>query len=679
MKRKVKNSNGITLIALVITIIVLLILASVATYSGIDIINTSKLTTFTTEMKIMQTQVNQLYQKYKDGEIIQVGDETYTGEAILTMRKNSTDSNYSTDIENSSLQSYSQAEKVFTAEESGITDKTGYLYFNKKLIEDLNIEGVEQEFFINISKRSVVSYEGLKYEDKMYYTLEQLPNSIYNVDYIDKNNEKPVIEEKKIEQISNDKWRITISKINYDGYVEKWQVKYKLDGNEYWNTSEELSFVVNEDGKYLVKIQNGSIESEQVEVDTLSLIQAPEGWIPTRSNDTEWYNYGVEKVNEPNLKGKMTPIKYNGESQEGNKWANAITSDGSMWVWIPRYAYKITKGYHGEGLTYSDNTTTEAGTIEIKFLQGATNKFADETGTAETDPSKITYTDGVQDQWLVHPAFLSDASIGGGFGSNNGDGDDGITGFWFGKFEATGSYNSDTKTGELSVKPGLESLCNMTINEQYKLAKSSLFGEKESLNSHMSKNSEWGAVVYLGHSEYGAGGQKIENNNGGYLSGGTSTKLEIYTTNKSQSTTHNATGVYDMNGGAWDRTASYVNNGDENLGIYGGTSSGDLYGANSEEQSTSTAYKTVYESINEQSTDYEVSKKYKGGAIYETSNSETSEGGSWFGTYSIFPNGQYPFFIRSGLSGYNVSGTFYFSNSQGIANSRASFRAVLAF
>ena len=678
MKREVKNSNGITLVALVITIIVLLILASVTTYSGISIINTSKLTTFTTEMKIMQTQVNQLYQKYKDGETIQVGDETYTGEAILTMRKNSTDPNYSTDIENSSLKSYSQAEKVFAIEESGITDKTGYLYFNKNLIQDLNIEGVEQEFFINISTRSVVSYKGLKYEDKMYYTLEQLPNSIYNVDYIDKNNEKPVIEETKIEQISNDKWRITISKIKYDGYVEKWQIKYQLEGSDYWNTSEELSFVVNEDGKYFVKIQNGSIESEQVEVDSLSLVQAPEEWLPTRSSDAEWYNYGDEKVNEPKLKGKMTPIKYDGESQDGNRWANAITADGSMWVWIPRYAYKITKGYHGEGLTYSDDTTTEAGTIEIKFLQGATNKFIDGTGTAETDPSKITYTNGVQDQWLVHPAFLSDASIGGGFGSKSGD-DNGIIGFWVGKFEATGSYNSDTKTGVLSVKPGFASLCNMTINEQYKLAKSSSFGEKESLNSHMSKNSEWGAVAYLGHSKYGTNGLKIENNDGGYLAGGNETKSEIYTKNKMQSTTHNATGVYDMNGGAWDRTASYVNNENENLETYGGTSTGDLYGANSEERSTSTAYKTVYESVNDKLTDYNTSEKYKGGAVYETSNSGSSKGGSWFGSYAIFPNGQNPFFIMSGLSGQGGSGTFYFSNSQGIDYDDTSFRVVLAF
>ena len=66
MKNSCKKENGITLMSLVITIVILLILASIATYSGIEVIKSSKLTKFTTEMRIMQTQVNELYQKMKD-------------------------------------------------------------------------------------------------------------------------------------------------------------------------------------------------------------------------------------------------------------------------------------------------------------------------------------------------------------------------------------------------------------------------------------------------------------------------------------------------------------------------------------------------------------------------------------------------------------------------------------
>lgn len=61
-----KNNKGITLVALIITIIILLILASVATYSGIGVIKSAKLTAFTTELKIMQTQVNEIYEENRE-------------------------------------------------------------------------------------------------------------------------------------------------------------------------------------------------------------------------------------------------------------------------------------------------------------------------------------------------------------------------------------------------------------------------------------------------------------------------------------------------------------------------------------------------------------------------------------------------------------------------------------
>ena len=44
-----------------------------------------------------------------------------------------------------------------------------------------------------------------------------------------------------------------------------------------------------------------------------------------------------------------------------------------------------------------------------------------------------------------------------------------------------------------------------------------------------------------------------------------------YKTNISQSSTENVTGIYDLNGGAWDVVASYYNNGDSNLSEGGTT------------------------------------------------------------------------------------------------------------
>lgn len=298
-----------------------------------------------------------------------------------------------------------------------------------------------------------------------------------------------------------------------------------------------------------------------------------EYWEITTVEDKEWYSYQKDKIEEPKLKGEMVPIRYIGESQGGNKWANSMTADGSMFVWIPRYAYKITEGYHSE----------DEGTIEVAFISTENNFLNDETGEITINPSE----EGAgTTKWLVHPAFTSNATNGGGFGE--------LEGLWVGKFKATGTETN------LTVQPGEKILSNMTINAQYQLAKESTFGENESINSHMAKNSEWGAIVYLGHSKYGTNGKKIENNESeDFYTGGSDNKENIYTTNKLQSTTHNATGVYDLYGGAWEYVASYVDNGGKKLSEYGGTKRGDLYGETKEERGTSTAYKMVYDGTND--------------------------------------------------------------------------------
>lgn len=231
-----RKEKGITLITLAVTIIILLILASIATYSGINVINSSKFTAFTTELKIMQTQVNSIYEENKTMEI---GD-TITG---------STEE---------------QAKKVFAqlAEDptTGIIDETGYRYWSKEVIKQLGIDGVEQDFFVNLEKRSIVSYEGLNYEGKTYYTLSQIPNGLYNVEYKE-NQEKPTFQVSQ-EKLEENKWRITIINVQYSGYINKWQVQYQLEGKSYWNTTEEMSFVVNEPGKYNIVIVNGDVKSE---------------------------------------------------------------------------------------------------------------------------------------------------------------------------------------------------------------------------------------------------------------------------------------------------------------------------------------------------------------------------------------------------------------------------------
>ena len=50
-----KKNKGITLISLIITIIILIILASTAIYSGKGAIESSKLSAFEAELRIMQS------------------------------------------------------------------------------------------------------------------------------------------------------------------------------------------------------------------------------------------------------------------------------------------------------------------------------------------------------------------------------------------------------------------------------------------------------------------------------------------------------------------------------------------------------------------------------------------------------------------------------------------------
>ena len=235
--KNIKNNKGITLMALVITIILLIILASIGTYSGIQVVKSAQFTAFSTELKIMQTQVNKLYEEKKNGN----DDVDALGKTI---------SSSSTTVQ-------SNATKVFNA--SGIRDTSDYKYFDTDTIKSLNIEGVEGEFFVNIDKRSVVSYDGFEYEGKTYYTLEQLPDRLYNVEH-NISQEQPDFDV-DYELLENGKYKITVSNINYNGNISKWYVKYQKTDSDTWYESNNYSFNVDTPGVYNIKIANNEYES----------------------------------------------------------------------------------------------------------------------------------------------------------------------------------------------------------------------------------------------------------------------------------------------------------------------------------------------------------------------------------------------------------------------------------
>ena len=349
-------------------------------------------------------------------------------------------------------------------------------------------------------------------------------------------------------------------------------------------------------------------------------------------------NYNASKgVNTPKLGSGMTPIKWNGSSwvnttgsdkdwydYTSKKWANAKTSDGSMWVWIPRYAYSITSGYH----------SSSAGNIDVEFMKGLTN---------ETSTGRKSFNNASgQGKWNIHPAF--------NYGTT-------VSGIWVAKFEASNSG------GKIKVEPGVQSWRSITVNDIY----TNCLNYNKTLNSHMMKNDEWGAVAYLSKSKYGKNAEVDINGNSSYYTGGGSGNA--YVNNVGQSTTGTVYGVYDMSGGAWEYVAGYVNNGNSSLTSYGSSLvNGDA--------KTKNVYSKA--SSDNNTNNYNANSGKYGDAVYETSANGNTGNGSWYGDYSNFPYTSAPFFLRGGY--YNdgtCAGVFSFFRNNGSSYSNYSFRPVL--
>ncbi len=332
-------------------------------------------------------------------------------------------------------------------------------------------------------------------------------------------------------------------------------------------------------------------------------------WVETDGSDSDWYDYSAKK------------------------WANAKTTDGSMWVWIPRYAYNIpSTGYH-------TSTATE---ISIEFMKGTSNETATGQTIVEYNDSTTTNYTQFPNGYVIHPAF--------NYGQP-------VSGIWVAKFEASNS------NGKIMVQPGVQSWRSITVDSIY----TNCLNYNKTLNSHMMKNDEWGAVAYLSRSKYGKNEEVTINSNSSYYTGGGSGNT--YVNNGAQSTTGNVWGVYDMSGGAWEYVAAYVDNGNGNLTSYGKSLvNGD--------PKTKNVYSKA--SSENQTNNYNANAGVYGDAVYETSTSG-SGATSWYSDSSSFPHTSLPFFYRGAyFGGGSSAGVFYFECYYGVSNSSVSFRPVLA-
>ena len=351
-------------------------------------------------------------------------------------------------------------------------------------------------------------------------------------------------------------------------------------------------------------------------------------------------------------------------------WANAkVTKDGidSYFVWIPRYAYRIIYFDSSDSKkAYQEGTITEEEAVAGEKIIG----YSDSRGIVDREGKKIesvastTHTMVSEDYFMVHPAFTAE--------EENGGWDSQIAGIWIGKYEAslankvdgTNIVPSSSTDGDILLsentdktivtKPGYNSWRYITIGNSYTNA----LAYDTNLNSHMLKNSEWGAVAYLTESKYGRNGPEIGFSNEGYITGG-GAETGAIETNADQSTTGNVYGIYDLRGGAFERVASYYNGSDVNTtNLKNGESFTSVNGP-------STKFATAY-------TGTSTSTAYKyGDATYETSG--------WHSDLANFVNSIGPFFLRGGYYRTSASGAGVFcsTNYDGTANYGHSFRVAL--
>jgi hypothetical protein len=334
----------------------------------------------------------------------------------------------------------------------------------------------------------------------------------------------------------------------------------------------------------------------------------------------------------------------------------------SYFVWIPKYKYKLWN--------VKSTTTTKVGyrTIDIVF---DTEDTTDIEGVSCKTPMVSGESGNCDDgEYMTHPAFISL----------------GVNGFWVGKFETgyVGTAPGDNiATDRIVVKPNTYSWRKISVYNAFMNS----YNYKTNLNSHMMKNTEWGAVAYLSHSAYGINTSININNNSDFITGYSSTVIQhdypgsygtdasvttTYNTNigYKASTTGNISGIYDMSGGAWEYMASYISG-------YTGSSGFDNDTITKEEYlrylDVYLGGKYNYRILGDATGELAPFSSYKSESGISYSSS------SWYNNYSKFIYYSYPWFFRGGIyNGGIESGQFFFDHYTGIAAGDRTFRLVLS-
>ena len=582
--------------------------------------------------------------------------------------------------------------KFLYTENTGV--KTGIKLTNALPISDTQgkaLDGDNNVFDFSIEATNtgteVIPYE-VTLRKKNASTLGEENVKVYLTDRTE-SQESSILEATKYSELIQTNINVgnEIEKTIYNGTVNGGEVSYRKDFRlRMWIDEQSNQDDIN--GKEFTAMVNVYANAELIPVPTAYTESILNGTDPVLKDNlipvtidtdgtvkkaniySEWYNYG-------NKEWANAVILKDESKQYSNNEAIPESNIESYFVWIPRYKYQIFDEGNYTGLTAIENKVQ---TINVVFE----NK--------DTTPSNGT----TKDSWLTHPAFTS-------FDSN---------GFWVGKFETgydgatstSAAQVNSVDTSKIIIKPNVYSWRNITVGNMFKNS----YDYQRSLDSHMMKNTEWGAVAYLQHSIYGSQSSIRINNNSAYITGyaateeptigyngGTSidgnrnesTALGVdgtytvnYLNNNSSvaSTTGNKTGIYDMSGGAWEYVAGYTT-GATTIGGSSGITN--LY-SNFFNDSNYTKYwdkyaSTVLTQFNNRILGDATGEIGSFGSVpdpdgYNRYNS------SWYNDLANFPYSSAPWFVRGGFWSNGIgSGMFAFYAHTGATYADYSFRVIL--
>ena len=383
---------------------------------------------------------------------------------------------------------------------------------------------------------------------------------------------------------------------------------------------------------------------------------ADDGTVTKADTTTDWYSYENKKWANAVILSDNTQTYNNGD---------IIPEDNieSYFVWIPKYSYQIFNLGTTDGYIEGKPETSNAKEIQIKF--GTTNTSDNNENECTTPMISGASGNCKVGDYMTSPAFIS-------MNTN---------GLWVAKFETTGS------TTNITVKPNQTSLRNLNVKTMFETA----YNYKRDNDSHMMKNTEWGAVAYLSHSKYGINTEVRINNNSNYITGyaatddsdqskvegtsGTNSSVTLpynTSTGYKASTAGNITGIYDMSGGAWEYMASLRSETYSNSGF---------------DSSSLKLYNSKYYDVYDGSSDWTTySKRILGDATgemgpfyyYQDADNNNRSHNSWYADHAHFVKTSSSWFDRGGLfSGGVLAGMFYFDPDTGRAHGGIGLRLVL--